>query len=317
MGNCSGRDVEAVEARAVGARGPDVRTIRPVGTVNTPQRSQRRRSKLTASFTESLQRQKHKPALERSNSMRQKTHRFSLNFMPRQESDIPIAEDELAPRHSLDRKKVPRTPDTEYYRSDTDEISIDIDLILGNDVDSPGVIHARWGEPAVDPDEEEVCMDYQANPFKVGFCINCQKQHEFTATGEVKPTKEYKRISTFNVWQLQMPANPNISTAPEAMIGVGRKNISYSQRNLRLSTLSDGGRESDIDLAEILKQRRDILLQLELVKQQQHKASSSAPILTAKAVAKSIPMSTAASAPKAVAAAKAVPASSPNDDSWL
>ncbi|RHY03106.1 hypothetical protein DYB25_010337 [Aphanomyces astaci] len=264
MGNCSGRDLEAVEARV--AR-PDTRPMRAAAPDQSHQ-PQRRRSKLAESF----QRRKSNSFFERSSSsMRQKAHRFSLNFMPRQESDIPIAEDSP---HELDRRKgAPRTPDTEYYRSDTDEISIDIDLILGHDFDSPGIIHARWGEPS--EDDDEVCMDYQANPFKVGFCINCQKQHEFTEAGEVKAIKEYKRISALNVWQLQLPTNPNISIAPEAMIGVGRTNASYSQRNLRLSTLSDGGRESDVDLTQILKQRRDILLKLQQAKTEKAPAARS------------------------------------------
>ncbi|KAF0696770.1 Aste57867_12491 [Aphanomyces stellatus] len=258
MGNCSGRDLEAVEERAHSYQ-PDPRRT-SVQQAGPPRRSKSMRQ----TFQESVLRTSSKSFMKRSTSIRQ---RFSLSFMSRQESDIPIAEDTAARKSSAqkteERKLAPRTPETEYYRSDTDDegISIDIDLILGNEVDSPGVIHARWGESA--DDEEEVCTEYKANPFKLGFCINCQKQHEMTESGEVKSTKEYKRISTFTVWQMQLPTNPNISIAPEARVGVGRLNMSYSQR-LRLSTLSDGGgRESDVDLTEILRQRRDILLQLQ------------------------------------------------------
>ncbi|CAK4084270.1 unnamed protein product [Aphanomyces euteiches] len=270
MGNCTGRDFEAVEARAAGM---DLnRQMRAVP-------ASRRYTKPSASFSETFLRPTTKSFMDRNSgsggAARKKSNRFSLSFMNRQESEIPIAEESSTGRtsqpNSSGRKPAPQTPSTDYYRSDTDDddgVGIDIDLILGNECDSPGVIHARWGEP--DPEDEEVCLEYKANPFKLGFCINCQKQHDLDESGEIRKTKEYKRISTFTVWQLQLPANPNISIAPEAVVGVGRINASYSQRKLRLSTLSDGGggRESDIDLTEILKQRRDILLQLEEAKRQ-------------------------------------------------
>ncbi|OQR89756.1 hypothetical protein THRCLA_09594 [Thraustotheca clavata] len=191
--------------------------------------------------------------------------RFSFGGFKRQTSSFPIVQEQGTLEIGRARYKYTPMKKHELYRSDTtDEMtSIDIDLILGTPPDSPGVIHARWGEPAEDPDEEETCMDFKGNPFRVGFCINCQRQHEVDANGQVITTLEYKRISHFNAWQLQLPANPNMSVNPNAVVGVGRANISNSKRNLRLSNMSDSSRESDIDLTEILRQRRSILMKLQ------------------------------------------------------
>ncbi|OQR93331.1 hypothetical protein ACHHYP_02657 [Achlya hypogyna] len=205
----------------------------------------------------------------KSSSVGKKASRFSFNYK-RKDSEFPIVQEagtlEIGNSRTGFKYTTVKKRDAELYRTDTSDemMSIDIDLILGTPPDSPGVIHARWGEPSEDPNEEETCMEFKGNPFRLGFCINCQKQHEVDASGVVKETLEYKRISHFNAWQLQLPANPNISVAPEAMVGVGRSNVSTSRRNV-LSRLSDSdcSRESDIDLTEILKQRRDILLKLQ------------------------------------------------------
>ncbi|EQC41128.1 hypothetical protein SDRG_01107 [Saprolegnia diclina VS20] len=224
----------------------------------------------SASHAEEMAR---RPKSSSTGSAGRKSSKFSFNYK-RKDSEFPIVQEAgtLEIGNSRSGFKYTSMPikkrNGEFYRSDTNDemMSIDIDLILGTPPDSPGVIHARWGEPVEDPDEEETCMDFKGNPFRVGFCINCQKQHEIDASGEVKTVLEYKRISHFNAWQLQLPANPNISVHPDAVVGVGRANTSHSRRNLTFSNLSDSSRESDVDLTEILRQRRDILLKLQGLK---------------------------------------------------
>jgi hypothetical protein len=114
-------------------------------------------------------------------------------------------------------------------------------------------IHARWGELVVNPDEKTVCSNYEQNPFRIGFCVNCQRQHDFSASGHVLTTKEYKPIPELNQWLLQHSLNPNIIVNPDAVVGVGRPNMPKSrQKNV------DGHRESDIDLTKFLRQKGDI-----------------------------------------------------------
>ncbi|GLD93460.1 hypothetical protein PINS_up002052 [Pythium insidiosum] len=117
----------------------------------------------------------------------------------------------------------------------------DSDCILGTPPDSPSVIHARWGEPVDDPEESAVCTEFVANPFKLGFCVNCQKQHDVKENGDVVSEKEYKKIARPAVSKTAANALDN----PDAV-----------------KNLTPRGRESDVDLAALLKQRRDILLKL-------------------------------------------------------
>ena len=98
---------------------------------------------------------------------------------------------------------------------------------------SPVEIHARWGEPADNPDEYSVCTDFEPNPFKLGFCRNCQRQHKVTTGGHVESIKVSNKI-----------ARPAVSkTATNA-----------SQQ--------DVDRESDVDLAALLRERHRALANL-------------------------------------------------------
>jgi len=109
------------------------------------------------------------------------------------------------------------------------------------------VIHARWGEPVDDPEEEGICTDFEPNPFKLGFCINCQKQHEVQDNGKVAEKKEFKKIARPAVAKTAASALDNPAALQNA-----RK---FQQR------------ESDVDLAALLRQRRDILLKLNKLEQ--------------------------------------------------
>lgn len=129
----------------------------------------------------------------------------------------------------------------------------DSDCILGSPINSPSVIHARWGEPVDDPDEESVCTDFRPNPFKLGFCVNCQKQHEVTTTGAVVSEKNYKKI-----------ARPVTSkTAANAL-----------DNPAALENAPEPKRESDVDLTALLRQRRDILLKLSKLDQEKAKTNA-------------------------------------------
>lgn len=129
----------------------------------------------------------------------------------------------------------------------------DSDLILGSPINSPSMIHARWGEPVDDPDEESVCTDYRANPFKLGFCVNCQKQHDVTTGGDVVSEKNYKKISR--------PATSK--TAANAL-----------DNPAAVENAPMPKRESDVDLAALLRQRRDILLKLSKLDQEKAKTNA-------------------------------------------
>lgn len=133
----------------------------------------------------------------------------------------------------------------------------DADCILGSPINSPSVIHARWGEPVDDPDEENMCTDFSPNPFKLGFCINCMKQHDIQEDGEVASVKEYKRIARPTISKTAANALDNPSAIP-----IPRSSITM---------LSESGRESDIDLAQLLAQRRDVLARLNKLNSQQVK----------------------------------------------
>lgn len=129
----------------------------------------------------------------------------------------------------------------------------DSDCILGSPINSPSVIHARWGEPVDDPDEESVCTEFRPNPFKLGFCVNCQKQHEVTTTGAVVSEKNYKKI-----------ARPVTSkTAANAL-----------DNPAALDNAPEPKRESDVDLTALLRQRRDILLKLSKLDQEKAKTNA-------------------------------------------
>ena len=132
---------------------------------------------------------------------------------------------------------------------------MDSDLILGTPPDSPSVIHARWGEPVDDPDEEAVCVDFRPNPFKIGFCVNCQKQHDVTTDGSVVEQKAYKKIARPAVAKTAASALDN----PMAL-----ENAPLQQQ-----------RESDVDLGLLLRQRRDILLKLQRLEHEKTKRSQS------------------------------------------
>lgn len=139
--------------------------------------------------------------------------------------------------------------DPGYLAGDPFELQpFDADCILGSPINSPSVIHARWGEPVDDPDEENLCLDFSPNPFKVGFCINCMKQHDVKENGEVATRKEYKRIARPTISKTAANALDNPSAIP-----IARSSITM---------MSDGGRESDIDLAQLLAQRREVLARL-------------------------------------------------------
>ncbi|KAG7382612.1 hypothetical protein PHYPSEUDO_004692 [Phytophthora pseudosyringae] len=170
---------------------------------------------------------------------------------------LPTAEEDPTPiYHSYE--------DPGYLVGDPFELQpFDADCILGSPINSPSVIHARWGEPVDDPDEESLCTDFEPNPFKLGFCINCMKQHDVRDDGEVVAMKEYKRI-----------ARPTISkTAANALdlpsaIPIPRSSITM---------MPEGGRESDIDLAQLLAQRRDVLMRLGKIDQQKAKLQKRQP----------------------------------------
>lgn len=129
----------------------------------------------------------------------------------------------------------------------------DSDCILGSPLNSPSVIHARWGEPVDDPDEESVCTEFRPNPFKLGFCVNCQKQHDVTDGGDVVSEKNYKKI-----------ARPVTSrTAANALDNPAALDNAPMPKD----------RESDVDLAALLAQRRDILLKLGKLEQEKAKTN--------------------------------------------
>lgn len=139
--------------------------------------------------------------------------------------------------------------DPGYLAGDPIELQpFDSDCILGSPPNSPSVIHARWGEPVDDPDEENVCTDFVPNPFKLGFCTNCMKQHDVREDGEVVEMKEYKRIARPTISKTAANALDNPSAIP-----IPRSSITMMEA---------GGRESDIDLAQLLAQRRDVLSKL-------------------------------------------------------
>lgn len=138
----------------------------------------------------------------------------------------------------------------------TDSVAIldtDADFILGSPSYSPSEIHARWGEPVDDPDETNMCCDFVPNPFKFGFCVTCQKQHDITCSGLIMSKKEFKKI-----------ARPAVAkTAANAANNPAALNASKSE--------VIEPRESDVDLALLLKQRRDILTKLERMQHQETK----------------------------------------------
>lgn len=147
-------------------------------------------------------------------------------------------EEEESTYHSYD--------DPGYLSTDTDRdlelTTMDSDLILASPPESPTVIHARWGEPVDDPDEEGVCTEFKPNPFKLGFCINCQKQHDVNANGDVESTKEYKKITRPTIAKYAANALDN----PAAVLNITPRSQDAD----------------DVDLGELLKQRRDILAKL-------------------------------------------------------
>lgn len=158
-------------------------------------------------------------------------------------------------------------PDDHEYRSfedpgymNHDLVHLDSDCILQSPNESPKsptVIHARWGEPAEDPEEKEVCTEYRPNPFKLGFCVNCQKQHDVNENGDVASQKEYKKI-----------ARPTVSkTAANAL-----------DNPAAVENLTPRNRESDVDLAALLQQRRDILLKLTKIEQEKTKHVTSSDV---------------------------------------
>jgi hypothetical protein len=148
--------------------------------------------------------------------------------------------------------------DPGYMGGDIELTHFDSDCILGSPPDSPTVIHARWGEPVDDPDEESVCTEYQPNPFKLGFCVNCQKQHDVTDSGDVVSKKEYKKIARPTVAKSAANALDN----PAALANAPASAVDASP------SLPPGGRESDVDLAALLQQRREVLLKLNRLEQE-------------------------------------------------
>ncbi|RLN26475.1 hypothetical protein BBJ28_00020597 [Nothophytophthora sp. Chile5] len=164
----------------------------------------------------------------------------------------PPPEDEPPMYHSYE--------DPGYLAGDPVDLQpFDCDAILGSPINSPlnspSVIHARWGEPVDDPDEENVCTDFRPNPFKLGFCVNCQKQHDVDADGEVVAMKEYKKIARPTIAKYAA----NALDLPDAVPPPTRASISH---------LPEGGRESDIDLAQLLTQRREVLMRLNQIESQ-------------------------------------------------
>uniref|UniRef100_A0AAV1TLP0 Uncharacterized protein n=1 Tax=Peronospora matthiolae TaxID=2874970 RepID=A0AAV1TLP0_9STRA len=190
------------------------------------------------------------PSLDEPNPLnRSRAHRSHTDARP-----VAMLREEVAP--------VYHSYEDPGYLGGGDPIELqpfDADCILGSPINSPSVIHARWGEPVDDPDEENLCTDFTPNPFKLGFCINCMKQHDVKEDGEVALRKEYKRI-----------ARPTISrTAANALeqpsaIPIARSSI----------TMMSEGRESDIDLAQLLAQRRDVLMRLDKLGKQKTKLQS-------------------------------------------
>ncbi|KAL3674935.1 hypothetical protein V7S43_000861 [Phytophthora oleae] len=164
---------------------------------------------------------------------------------------LPTAEEDPTPiYHSYE--------DPGYLAGDPIELQpFDVDCILGSPINSPSVIHARWGEPVDDPDEESLCTEFEPNPFKLGFCINCMKQHDVKDDGEVVAMKEYKRIARPTISKTAASALDNPSAIP-----IPRSSITM---------MPEGGRESDIDLAQLLAQRRDVLMRLDKLDQQKTK----------------------------------------------
>lgn len=139
--------------------------------------------------------------------------------------------------------------DPGYMQSDG-MMLLDSDCILQSPTESfasPTVIHARWGEPVEDPEEKEVCSEYRPNPFKLGFCVNCQKQHDVNENGDVASQKEYKKI-----------ARPTISKSAANAL----------DNPAAVENLTPRSRESDVDLTALLKQRRDLLLKLTKIDQE-------------------------------------------------
>ncbi|CAH0519944.1 unnamed protein product [Peronospora belbahrii] len=205
----------------------------------------RRRRKKRQSLSErfhrhapSIGRPPRPPSFNEPNPLnRSRVHRSHTEAVRR-----PIEDDPTPIYHSYE--------DPGYLAGDPIQLQqFDADCILGSPINSPSVIHARWGEPVDDPDEENLCTDFSPNPFKLGFCINCMKQHDVQEDGVVASSKEYKRI-----------ARPTIAkTAANALelpsaIPIPRSSITM---------MPEGGRESDIDLAQLLAQRRDVLMRLD------------------------------------------------------
>ncbi|KAG6591001.1 uncharacterized protein IUM83_11245 [Phytophthora cinnamomi] len=208
----------------------------------------RRRRKKRQSLSERFHapRPPRAPSLDDANPLsRSRVHRS------RTETGRRPQEEEAAPvYHSYE--------DPGYLAGDPIELQpFDADCILGSPINSPSVIHARWGEPVDDPDEENLCTDFQPNPFKLGFCINCMKQHDVRDDGEVVAMKEYKRIARPTIAKTAASALDNPSAIP-----IPRSSMSM---------LSEGGRESDIDLAQLLAQRRDVLMKLSQLDQEKAK----------------------------------------------
>ncbi|RLN87336.1 hypothetical protein BBJ28_00016623 [Nothophytophthora sp. Chile5] len=201
---------------------------------------------------------------------RAKPHRNRGRAGSRRKS-APPPEDEPPMYHSYE--------DPGYLAGDPVDLQpFDCDAILGSPLNSPlnspSVIHARWGEPVDDPDEENVCTDFRPNPFKLGFCVNCQKQHDVDADGEVVAMKEYKKIARPTIAKYAA----NALDLPDAVPPPTRASISH---------LPEGGRESDIDLAQLLTQRREVLMRLNQIEsqskqqqQQRRKPPSSGPVPT-------------------------------------
>ncbi|KAG7394084.1 hypothetical protein PHYBOEH_005844 [Phytophthora boehmeriae] len=168
--------------------------------------------------------------------------RTEAGYQPHRKPSLQVEDDPTPIYHSYE--------DPGYLAGDPIELQpFDSDCILGSPLNSPSVIHARWGEPVDDPDEENVCMDFVPNPFKLGFCVNCMKQHDVMDDGEVAEKKEYKKIARPTISKTAANALDNPSAIP-----IPRSSITM---------MMDSGRESDIDLAQLLAQRRDVLMKLD------------------------------------------------------
>ena len=104
-----------------------------------------------------------------------------------------------------------------------------------------------------------MCSNFEPNPFKLGFCVNCQKQHQRDLeTGEIASSHLGQAIEPHSVAK-KKPVRSKPTKYSCASPQPHGEEEAYEPR------------ESDVDLTALLQQRREILKLLEQKKSREKK----------------------------------------------